>query len=49
MTAKTPEVNTTAEFRISVRTPMIYGWLGVLIIVIVLGGVYYLFRKYGRR
>lgn len=49
MTAKTPEVNTTAEFRISVHTPMIYGWLGILIIVLVLGGVYYLFRKYGRR
>jgi len=49
MTAKTPEVNTTAEFRISVHTPMIYGWLGILIIVFVLGGVYYLFRKYGRR
>lgn len=49
MTAKTPEVNTTAEFRISVHTPMIYGWLGILIIVLVLGGVFYLFRKYGRR
>ena len=49
MTAKTPEVNTTAEFRISVHTPMVYGWLGILIIVLVLGGVYYLFRKYGRR
>lgn len=49
VTAKTPEVNTTTEFRISVRTPMIYGWLGILIIIIVLGGVYFLFRKYGRR
>lgn len=49
MTAKTPEVNTTAEFRISVHTPMVYGWLGILIIMLVLGGVYYLFRKYGRR
>ena len=49
VTAKTPEVNTTAEFRLSVHTPMIYGWLGILIIVVVLGGVYYLFRKYGRR
>ncbi|RHJ81883.1 hypothetical protein DW103_10445 [Parabacteroides sp. AM08-6] len=49
MTAKTPEVNQTVEFRVMVRTPMIYGWLGILIIVVVLGGVYYLFRKYGRR
>lgn len=49
ITAKTPEATTTAEFRLSVHTPMIYGWLGILIIVVVLGGVYYLFRKYGRR
>lgn len=49
MEAKTPEVNATADFRISVKTPMIWGWVGVLIIILVLGGVYYLFRKYGRR
>ena len=49
MEAKTPEVNATVDFRISVKTPMIWGWVGVFIIVVVLGGVYYLFRKYGRR
>lgn len=48
MTAKTPEVNTTAEFRISVHTPMIYGWLGILIIVLVLAACIIWFRKYGR-
>lgn len=49
MESKTPEVNATAEFRITVKTPLIYGWLGILIIAGVLGGVFYLFRKYGRR
>ena len=49
MTVKTQEVNATTDFRISVKTPMISGWVGVLIIVLVLGGVYYLFLKYGRR
>lgn len=49
MEARTPEVTAKAEMRISVETSMIWGWLGILIIVIVLGGVYYLFRKYGRR
>lgn len=49
MEAKTPEVNASADFRISVKTPMIWGWLGIFIIIAVLGGVYYLFRKYGRR
>lgn len=47
--ANTPEVNATAEFRIAVETSLLWGWVGVLIIVIVIGGVYYLFRKYGRR
>lgn len=47
--AKTPDVSSKASFRISVKTPMVYGWLGVIIIGCSLGGVYYLFRKYGRR
>ena len=49
MMAKTPEVNADAQFRIAVKTPMIWGWVGVLIIVATIGAVYYLFRKYGRR
>jgi uncharacterized membrane protein len=47
--AKTPETTSKASFRISVETPMLWGWIGVLIIVAALGSVYYLFRKYGRR
>jgi uncharacterized membrane protein len=47
--AKTPEASSKATFRIAVKTPMIWGWVGVLIIFIALGSVYYLFRKYGRR
>ena len=47
--AKTPEVSSTASFRISVKTPMLWGWIGIFIIVAALGGIYYLFRKYGRR
>ncbi len=47
--AKTPEVSSKASFRISVETPMLWGWIGVLIIFVALGSVYYLFRKYGRR
>ena len=31
------------------KTPMIWGWVGVLIIIATIGVVYYLFRKYGRR
>jgi uncharacterized membrane protein len=47
--AKTPEVTSKAALRISVKTPMLLGWIGVLIIMAALGSVYYLFRKYGRR
>lgn len=47
--AKTAETSSKAELRISVTTPMIWGWIGILIILIAIGSVYYLFRKYGRR
>ena len=48
-TARTPEVSAQASFRITVRTPMITGWIGILIIILSAGVLYYLFRKYGRR
>lgn len=47
--ASTPEVNASAQFRISVRTPMLWGWVGVLITLTAIGIVIWLFRKYGRR
>ncbi len=47
--AKTPESSSKISFRISVETPLLWGWTGVLIILAALGSVYYLFRKYGRR
>lgn len=49
ITAQTPEASSRVSFRISVKTPLLWGWLGFLIIIAALGGVYYLFRKYGRR
>jgi uncharacterized membrane protein len=47
--AKTPETSSRITFRISVETPLLWGWVGILIILGALGSVYYLFRKYGRR
>lgn len=47
--AKTPEVNSGVTFRVSVKTPLLVGWLGILIIGAVLAGVFYLFKKFGRR
>ncbi|MCE5204854.1 MAG: NEW3 domain-containing protein [Porphyromonadaceae bacterium] len=49
LTAQTPEINADASFRMSVRTPLLWGWLGILIILSAIGTVYWLFRKYGRR
>jgi len=49
LNASTPEVSSKASFRISVRTSMLWGWVGILIIFMALGCVFYLFRKYGRR
>ena len=48
-TATTAEASSKAAFRISVKTPMIWGWIGILIILMASGIVYYLFRTYGRR
>jgi len=47
--ARTPDASSKASFRMSVRTPMLWGWIGVLIIGAGIGTVWYLFRKYGRR
>jgi uncharacterized membrane protein len=47
--SKTLEVSSKISFRISVETRLLWGWVGVLIIIAALGSVYYLFRKYGRR
>lgn len=49
ITAKTPEVSSTASIRFLVKTPLLWGWVGILIILGTLGAIYYLFKKYGRR
>lgn len=49
MEAQTPETTSKAVFRMSVETPLLWGWIGILIVVAALGSVFYLFRKYGRR
>lgn len=49
MTATASEKSTDAVFRVTVKTSVLWGWIGVLIVIAVLAGVYWLFRKYGRR
>ena len=49
ITAHTDEATSSISMRISVKTPMLWGWLGILIILGAIVSVWYLFRKYGRR
>jgi uncharacterized membrane protein len=49
ITSKTPETSSTADFRIAVKTSLLSGWVGILLIAAVIAAVVYLFRKYGRR
>lgn len=47
--AKNPGASSDAAFRITVKVSALSGWLGFLVILIALGIVYFLVRKYGRR
>lgn len=49
ITARSPEAQASASFRVAVKTSVLWGWLGIALIAAVFGGIYYLFRKYGRR
>ncbi|MFD2761721.1 COG1470 family protein [Lentibacillus juripiscarius] len=48
-TAETAQVSSKSDFRVSVETSTLWGFAGVLIILAVIGGLYYIFRTYGRR
>ncbi|GAB3665854.1 hypothetical protein GCM10028791_41660 [Echinicola sediminis] len=48
-TAKNSDANSTASFRMTVKTSLLSGWIGIMVILIAIGFVYYLIRKFGRR
>jgi uncharacterized membrane protein len=48
-TAKNANSNAQATFRMTVRTSLLSGWIGLVIILAAIGLVFYLIRKYGRR
>ena len=37
------------SIRVTVKTPTIWGWVGVIIVVVVIGGLAYTFRRFSRR
>ena len=48
-TASNPNSNAPAAFRMIVKTSLLSGWIGIMVILLSVGLVYYLIRKYGRR
>ncbi|MFH5882728.1 NEW3 domain-containing protein [Halalkalibaculum sp. DA3122] len=49
ITADTPEASSDVTFRVTVSKSITWGSIGIAIILIVLGGISYLFKRYGRR
>jgi uncharacterized membrane protein len=49
LTARNSSTTSNAVFRMTVKTSLLSGWLGILVILLALGIVYSLIRKYGRR
>ncbi|WP_370090392.1 NEW3 domain-containing protein [Ekhidna sp.] len=43
------ETNGSADFRVTVKTSVLAGWVGLLVIVVAIGIVFFLIRKFGRR
>lgn len=48
-TATNSNTNSQIAYRLLVKTSLLSGWIGVLVILLAIGIVYYLIRKYGRR
>jgi uncharacterized repeat protein (TIGR01451 family) len=49
VTAKATEKSDSVDMRVTVETPQFWGILGILLIVAVGAGLYWVFRTYGRR
>jgi uncharacterized membrane protein len=48
-TASNTNSSSKATFRMTVKTSLLSGWIGILVILLAVGLVFYLIRKYGRR
>ena len=49
VTANSPETNKSVEFRVTVSTPTIWGWVGFAIVAVVVLGLAIVFFRLGRR
>lgn len=49
ISAKNNNQTASVDYRMEVKTSLLTGWIGILLIAIAIGFVYFLIRKYGRR
>jgi uncharacterized membrane protein len=49
LAANSPEVNRSVEFRVTVSTPTLWGWIGFGIVALVVLGLVIVFFRLGRR
>ena len=49
ITSKGKQISDDMDVRVTVETPTIWGWLGVVIIVLVVAGLVYIFMRFSRR
>lgn len=49
MEARADQASDSREFRVTLRTPTLWGWVGLLLVVAAVAGTFTVFRVYGRR
>ncbi|MDO8688764.1 MAG: NEW3 domain-containing protein [Dehalococcoidia bacterium] len=47
--ASTPQVYKSLDIRVTVETPTVWGWVGLAMVLVVLGGLYGVFKTFSRR
>ncbi len=47
--ANSKKINDSLELRVTVLTPSIWGWVGIIIVLVVIAGLAVIFRQLGRR
>jgi len=49
ITASTPQASSNLELRVAVKTSTLWGVVAIIIIVLLACGLYFVFKKFGRR
>lgn len=49
LTARTSQASSSQDFRVTIKTPTTWGYVGIGIIVVLAFGLFLVFRRFGRR